>query len=64
MATETLHFENARIAQQLFNSEPKNLQHLETQLGVRQDARRAIDIVDSLVASKIATAMSAMLRQD
>ncbi len=39
MATETLHFENARIAQQLFNSEPKNLQHLEAQLGVKATAR-------------------------
>ncbi len=39
MATETLHFENARLAQQLFNNEPRNLQSLEAELGVRATAR-------------------------
>ena len=39
MATETLHFENARAAQQLFNHEPRNLQTLETELGVKATAR-------------------------
>ncbi|HEY6168848.1 MAG TPA: PhoH family protein [Verrucomicrobiae bacterium] len=39
MPTETLHFENARLAQQLYNSEPKNLQHLEEQLGVKTTSR-------------------------
>ena len=39
MATETLHFENARFAQQLFNHEPLNLQALETELGVKATAR-------------------------
>src|ERR1035438_1674521 len=39
MATETLHFENARFAQQLFNHEPRNLQPLETELGVKATAR-------------------------
>jgi phosphate starvation-inducible PhoH-like protein len=39
MATETLHFENARAAQQLFNPEPRNLQLLETELGVKATAR-------------------------
>jgi len=39
MATETLHFENARVAQQLFNNEPRNLQSLETELGVKATAR-------------------------
>ena len=39
MATETLHFENARLAQQLFNHEPRNLQALETELGVKATAR-------------------------
>ncbi|MGB7768030.1 MAG: PhoH family protein [Verrucomicrobiia bacterium] len=39
MATETLHFENARAAQQLFNNEPRNLQSLETELGVKATAR-------------------------
>jgi phosphate starvation-inducible protein PhoH and related proteins len=39
MATETLHFENARVAQQLFNNEPHNLQALDTELGVQATAR-------------------------
>ena len=39
MAIETLHFENARAAQQLFNHEPRNLQSLETELGVKATAR-------------------------
>ncbi len=39
MATETLHFENARFAQQLFNHEPRNLAALETELGVKATAR-------------------------
>ncbi len=39
MATETLHFENPRVAQQLFNNEPKNLQAIQDQLGVKATAR-------------------------
>jgi phosphate starvation-inducible PhoH-like protein len=39
MATETLHFENPRLAQQLYNSDPRNLQALETQLGVKAASR-------------------------
>jgi phosphate starvation-inducible PhoH-like protein len=39
MPTETLHFENARVAQQLFNNEPRNLQALEEQLGVKATSR-------------------------
>ena len=39
MATETLHFESARAAQQLFNHEPRNLQALETELGVKVTSR-------------------------
>jgi phosphate starvation-inducible PhoH-like protein len=39
MATETLHFENARVAQQLFNHEPCNLQLVEEQLGVKATSR-------------------------
>ena len=39
MPTETLHFENARFAQQLFNHEPRNLQALETELGVKATSR-------------------------
>ena len=39
MASETLHFENARQAQQLFNNDPRNLQALEEQLEVKATAR-------------------------
>ncbi len=39
MATETLHFENARVAQQLYNNDPRNLQAVENQLGVRATSR-------------------------
>src|SRR5215212_6158175 len=39
MATETLHFENARLAQQLFNNDPRNLQALDQQLGVKATSR-------------------------
>ena len=37
--TSTLHFDNARIAQQLFNNNPKNLQMLEGRLGVKATNR-------------------------
>src|SRR5436190_287410 len=39
MATETLHFENARVAQQLFANEPRNLDSLENVLGVKATSR-------------------------
>src|ERR1700747_1685894 len=39
MASETLHFENARFAQQLFNNDTRNLKALEEQLGVKATAR-------------------------
>ena len=39
MASETLHFDNARIVQQLYNSDPKNLDALENQLGVKATVR-------------------------
>jgi phosphate starvation-inducible PhoH-like protein len=39
VATETLHFENARFAQQLYNHEPRNLSSLETELGVKATSR-------------------------
>jgi phosphate starvation-inducible protein PhoH and related proteins len=39
MASETLHFENARFAQQLFNNDPRNLQALDHQLGVKATSR-------------------------
>src|SRR5437870_11844242 len=39
MHAETLHFENARFAQQLFNNDPRNLQALEEELGVKATGR-------------------------
>ncbi len=39
MPSETLHFENARFAQQLFNNDTRNLQALEEQLEVKATAR-------------------------
>jgi len=39
VATETLQFENARFAQQLFNHETLNLQSLEKELGVKATSR-------------------------
>jgi phosphate starvation-inducible PhoH-like protein len=39
MATETLHFENARVAQQLFANDSHNLDALETNLGVKATSR-------------------------
>lgn len=39
MATETLHFENARFTQQLFNNDSRNLQAMEQQLGIKATAR-------------------------
>jgi phosphate starvation-inducible PhoH-like protein len=39
MASETLHFENARLTQQLFNNEIHNLQMVEEQLGVKVTSR-------------------------
>src|SRR5688572_17395309 len=39
MATETLHYETARHAQQLFNNDPKNLKLLEEQLAVKATSR-------------------------
>jgi len=39
MATETLHFENARLAQQLYNNDPRNLQTIEQQLAVKATSR-------------------------
>jgi phosphate starvation-inducible PhoH-like protein len=39
MPTETVHFENPRLAQQLFNHEPRNLQALQAELAVKAVAR-------------------------
>jgi phosphate starvation-inducible PhoH-like protein len=39
MTSETLHFETARLAQQLFNNDPANLAALEERLGVKATAR-------------------------
>ena len=41
MPAETLHFENARFAQQLFHNDPRNLKAIETQLGVKATSRDA-----------------------
>ncbi|MCP5518145.1 MAG: PhoH family protein [Verrucomicrobiales bacterium] len=41
MPSETLHFDNARLAQQLFGNDPKNLASLEEELGVRAVCRDA-----------------------
>ncbi len=39
MTTETLHFENARVVQHLFNNDPQNLAALEASLKVKAIAR-------------------------
>lgn len=39
MPTETLHFENARVAQQLFDNNSQNLRALEENLGVKATSR-------------------------
>src|SRR3989475_6505886 len=39
MPTETLHFENARVAQQLFDNNTQNLRALEENLGVKATSR-------------------------
>jgi len=39
MPTETLHFETARLAQQLYNNDPANLAALERQFGVKATCR-------------------------
>jgi len=39
MPVETLHFESARVAQQLYNNDPRNLQAIDQQLGVKATSR-------------------------
>ena len=39
MPTETLHFENARVAQQLYNNDARNLATIEEHLGVKTTSR-------------------------
>src|SRR5258708_38874458 len=39
MSTETLHFDNARVAQQLYNNDARNLQALDHHLGVKATCR-------------------------
>jgi phosphate starvation-inducible protein PhoH and related proteins len=48
MASETLHYENARQAQQLFNNDPKNLKLLEDELGVKATSREGWIKLDGL----------------
>jgi len=50
VATETLHFENARFAQQLYNHEPRNLAALETELGVKATSREGWIKLEGAVA--------------
>src|SRR2546423_9211088 len=39
MPTEALHFENPQVAQQLYNNDPRNLQAIEKELGVKATSR-------------------------
>jgi phosphate starvation-inducible PhoH-like protein len=39
MAIDTLHFENDRVAQQLYNNDPRNLQAVQEHLGVKATSR-------------------------
>jgi phosphate starvation-inducible PhoH-like protein len=48
--TEILHYENARFAQQLFNHEPRNLQALEAELGVKATSREGWIKLDGAAA--------------
>src|SRR5688500_5685659 len=49
MASETLHFENARLAQQLYNNDPKNLHTLEHELDVKITSREGLIKIDGSV---------------
>src|SRR5688572_25833224 len=51
MPTETLHFENARFAQQLFNNDTSNLRLVEEELGVRATSREGWIKLDGPVES-------------
>ena len=67
MPTETLHYENARFAQQLFNHEPRNLTALETELGVKATAREGWIKLDGTAenierAKQLFTSLEAMLK--
>jgi phosphate starvation-inducible protein PhoH and related proteins len=67
MATETLHYENARFAQQLFNHEPRNLTALETELGVKATSREGWIKLDGAAediarAKHLFTSLEAMLK--
>jgi phosphate starvation-inducible PhoH-like protein len=67
MATETLHYENARFAQQLFNHEPRNLTALETELGVKATSREGWIKLDGAAedierAKQLFVSLEAMLK--
>ena len=53
---ETLHFDNARIAQQLYNSDPRNLDALESRRGVKATVRdgwiKLMEAADALERAK------------
>lgn len=51
MPTETLHFENARLAQQLYNNDARNLAAIEEQLGVKATSREGWITLDGEAAA-------------
>ncbi|MFM8358643.1 MAG: PhoH family protein [Verrucomicrobiota bacterium] len=55
MTTETLHFENARAAQQIYGGDERNLRALETELGVKATVRDGMVRLDG-PAEAVATA--------
>ena len=64
MASETLHFENARLAQQLFNNDPKNLHALETELDVKATSREDWIKLDGTIGCMVNGAGLAMATMD
>ena len=64
MPTETLHYESARAAQQLFNHDPRNLQALEEQLAIKATAREGwIKLEGETDAIQRATQLFSYLQQ-
>ncbi len=68
MTTETLHFENARLVQQLFNNDPQNLAQVESTLRVKTVARDAFlklegEEADVALARQLFQALEGSLRQ-
>jgi phosphate starvation-inducible PhoH-like protein len=64
MAAETLHFESARLAQQLYNNDPRNLVALEEKLHVRATSRDGwIKLEGSADAVELAKQMFQLLEE-